>query len=1033
MSDTSIQARPNSSVPLVAAPPRPRSNRFRYVHKTLKALASLRLTVFLFALSMILVFCGTLAMMDLGLYSALAHYFRSGLVWIPLQIFVRFGQVFFGVPPNTQIAGSFPFPGGWSIGTVLLINLLAAHLIRFRLTWKRAGVLVLHTGIIILMLGELVTGLFAVESNMIIPLGGATNYVQSFERYELAFVAPGDAQNESVTVVPDRLLQKGGTIRHEELPVDVEVVRYFSNSGLSQEPPPAGENLATRGFGVSTSALERPTGRGVDSEQKADMPSAYVAFKDKKSGAPLGTYLVSSWLNPQSVEIDGTTYEISLRRQRSYRPYTFHLEDLKHETYTGTGLAKRFASRVRITDPENGGDREALIHMNHPLYYRGESFYQSSVDADKRSGVEFTGLQVVSNPGWLMPYIACALVAGGMAIHFLILVLNFLNKIAVPQTGLTKAQLFVPWAVCGIAAIYFAGTIAPPADPKDHFHLTQFSMVPLSDDGRVKPIDTLARTSLMIINGKQTFVDDKGEEQPAIRWLLDVMTSGPVFKSRKGEKYQVFRINNPEVVELLGLERRKTYRYSLEEMGPRLAKLEQEDEKVLRKDPKQLTPYEKEVHDLAQHIRLYLKLENWPKTLYLVPPASPDDEWQTLQEQLAENQAAIHGIPKMVVAYAHGDSKAFNEELDAYQPQNEGVAASDVSRSTVEAVFNYFQPFYHCDILYVLVFVLGVSSWLGSTRLLGRTAFFLALFTLAIHTLALVARMYLMNRWFVFVTNLYSSAVFIGWGCVALCLLLEKLFHNGLGSVLAGLCGGLAMFVAHHLGSAGDTLALLLPVLDTNLWLGTHVTCMTLGYTATFVAGCLGAAYILCGVLTPYLNRSVHTVLGQMLYGIVCFATLLSFTGTVLGGIWADQSWGRFWGWDPKENGALLIVIWNALILHARWGGMVKQRGMAVLAVVGNMVMGWSYFGTNQLGVGLHAYGFNDALATGLVIFWGTQMAAIVLGMLPLHRWASYEALTAAALPVESDIAVNGAKPTGKRRGKRAAKHGDTGYFPGPA
>ena len=126
-----------------------------------------------------------------------------------------------------------------------------------------------------------------------------------------------------------------------------------------------------------------------------------------------------------------------------------------------------------------------------------------------------------------------------------------------------------------------------------------------------------------------------------------------------------------------------------------------------------------------------------------------------------------------------------------------------------------------------------------------------------------------------------------------------------------------------------------------------------------------------------------------MIYGVVCFATLLSFVGTVLGGIWADQSWGRFWGWDPKENGALLIVIWNALILHARWAGMVKERGMAVLAVVGNMVTAWSWFGTNQLGVGLHAYGFMSGAVFYLWGFWLFNLAVIGVGMLPMHMWLS--------------------------------------------
>ena len=131
-----------------------------------------------------------------------------------------------------------------------------------------------------------------------------------------------------------------------------------------------------------------------------------------------------------------------------------------------------------------------------------------------------------------------------------------------------------------------------------------------------------------------------------------------------------------------------------------------------------------------------------------------------------------------------------------------------------------------------------------------------------------------------------------------------------------------------------------------------------------------------------------------MIYGILCFATLLSFVGTVLGGIWADQSWGRFWGWDPKENGAVLIVIWNALILHARWAGIAKARGVAMLSVIGNMVVAWSWFGTNQLGVGLHAYGFNDQLATGCALWWLSQSLIATLGMVPLKYWASFAPTT---------------------------------------
>src|SRR5205823_14436741 len=149
------------------------------------------------------------------------------------------------------------------------------------------------------------------------------------------------------------------------------------------------------------------------------------------------------------------------------------------------------------------------------------------------------------------------------------------------------------------------------------------------------------------------------------------------------------------------------------------------------------------------------------------------------------------------------------------------------------------------------------------------------------------------------------------------------------------------------------------------------------------------------GVFTPQLRQKLNAggaasgggpelgkALAKMVYGIVCFATLFSFVGTVLGGIWADQSWGRFWGWDPKENGALLIVLWNALILHARWGGYVRERGIMTMAIFGNVVTSLSWFGVNMLGIGLHSYGFMDRAVWALAVFIASQFLLMALSLL---------------------------------------------------
>ena len=299
--------------------------------------------------------------------------------------------------------------------------------------------------------------------------------------------------------------------------------------------------------------------------------------------------------------------------------------------------------------------------------------------------------------------------------------------------------------------------------------------------------------------------------------------------------------------------------------------------------------------------------------------------------------------------------------------------------------------------------------WLAGARL--RLLRLLALVLLGaavlVHAAGLAARVAVTGR--PPVTNLYSSAIFIGWATMIFGLIMERIYRVGIGSLVASFAGFVTLLIAQNLAIGGDTMEMLRAVLDTNFWLATHVVVVTLGYASTFCAGLVAILYIFLGLFTPLLNQELNSAAGagssrntpaskltlgkalsKMVYGIVCFATLFSFTGTVLGGIWADQSWGRFWGWDPKENGALLIVLWNAIILHARWGGLVRDRGIMNLAVFGNIVTSFSWFGVNMLGIGLHSYGFMDAAFKWLMLFMGSQVFIIALGLLPLGVWRSF-------------------------------------------
>jgi hypothetical protein len=427
MSETSVQAVPppprRPTEPAVE-PPRVRAEWMRWVRKVLRPLASLRLTVVLFVLCMFLVFCGTLAMRDSGLWATLHGYFRCVIAWIPFQVFVPFGEVFFGLPPTLRLPGSFPFPGGWILGGALLINLLAAHIVRFRFTWKRSGILLIHAGLIVMMLGELVTGKFASEGLMPIKIGEYADYIQHTDRVELAFLRddPEEPGKDRVILVPDGMVKKGGTLDDERLPFRVEVVRFLANSSDLRPRRDDEQTPATRGEGLTATVDEEPSGAGADSSQKTDTPGAYVTLHDKKTGAKLGTYFVWVYLGEQEVE-GGGDYRMALRYERSYEPYRIYLEEFHHDVYPGTDTPKNFSSRVRLLS-DQGESREVDISMNSPLRYQGETFYQSgTLKADAG-----TILQVVRNPGASMPYISCAMVCIGMLIHFGIHLLGFLGR-----------------------------------------------------------------------------------------------------------------------------------------------------------------------------------------------------------------------------------------------------------------------------------------------------------------------------------------------------------------------------------------------------------------------------------------------------------------------------------------------------------------------------------------------------------------------------------------------------------------------------
>lgn len=359
--------------------------------------------------------------------------------------------------------------------------------------------------------------------------------------------------------------------------------------------------------------------------------------------------------------------------------------------------------------------------------------------------------------------------------------------------------------------------------------------------------------------------------------------------------------------------------------------------------------------------------------------ASPFEEVLALMR--GEKAPTLDHFAAMAAAYRSGDKPGFaaavTKHLDMLKGK-EGFAA-DLQKASREQLLSHAAPFYYGMFLSVLACLFAIAYWFSPEKLdwARRTAVQIMVLVLIIETIGLIARYVIEGR--PPVTTLYTSAIFIGWAVAIFGLLLERVYPFSIGVVVSGVLGFCSLFIAHNLHiKEGATFKVLQPVLDTNFWLATHVVIVTLGYAATYFAGMMGMIYIIRSA-TRTLSAEVARALTRMVYAVICFATLFSFVGTVLGGLWADQSWGRFWGWDVKENGALMIVIWNAVLLHARWGGLIRERGLMALSLGGNIITSWSWFGVNNLKVGLHSYGFTEGAFQALIAFGISQLVLIVI------------------------------------------------------
>ncbi len=623
-------------------------------------------------------------------------------------------------------------------------------------------------------------------------------------------------------------------------------------------------------------------------------------------------------------------------------------------------------------------------------------------------------------------------------------------------------------ALCSLAlSLWFA---VAPAGRAELSRVDSFARLPVLEAGRVMPMDTLARLRLLQFSGHSSL-----NGRPALHWIARLVFTPEVCHNDK-----IFLVNNPEVIEAMGLKAGDGRRYSFRDLEPGLSNLNDRVTAALKVDEKEHSPVEKEILRLYQNLNNYIELFHsfsfafpdpafsvtssvlrarfdlpanleqfsyfdifkraglfvsdieavgklepsawsedqrtvfglsanlyqWSKFYRGLPlPMVPmdghqGDQWLSPWDILGIGkigetlQSDIGNLQDMARAYADdrqadfdAAAKTFEQSIMKRAPQSRSL-----SHLNLELLYNRVDPFYRAELFYGFAFLAALLFMLGDRAWIRRAGFLLVFLALIPHTWGLVARMLMMGR--PPVTNLYATFIFVGWICAVLGLILDAIQRNGFGVLLAGFSGLALLLISGRFSSQGDTMGVMIAVLDSNFWLTTHVVAITVGYAGCVAAGLAGHLYLIKSLRHRLDSPDMQAAL-RAVYGLLAFGLIFSFLGTMLGGVWADQSWGRFWGWDPKENGALLIVLWSALLFHARIDKLIGPIGFAAGSVLGVIVVLMAWLGINLLGVGLHSYGFTSGVARG---FWIAVLAELlfVAVFAPL-AWLRSRRLTAPA------------------------------------
>jgi ABC-type transport system involved in cytochrome c biogenesis permease subunit len=576
-----------------------------------------------------------------------------------------------------------------------------------------------------------------------------------------------------------------------------------------------------------------------------------------------------------------------------------------------------------------------------------------------------------------------------------------------------------------LLALLLAATVAQAGDPWwNEKTLDLFARLPVQDGGRTKPLSTVFSFALLRINHQRSFKDADGNKRSSLEWGLSVL-----FHPESARRENVFLVENHDVLDAIGLAHeghKRRDRYTYEDLLPARDRLLSLGHDYSALEASQRNPVQGQLVHLAHNFMEFERLLHFldfarvggavealaslrqggpggdalkeelsrafggALALALLPPTDGSDEWLTPRDvaemalrdmPVAPEHLEMLGILEDLVR-SRDEPGVFEQAAAALEARSRKLAEplGSYGKIGLEVSFYRLDPFYRSLTIFLGAFLLVALGWLRPNKWFAWGASGLAWSGVGLTIAGIVLRCILRGR--PPVSTLYETVIFITAVGVLAALVMEIINRRRIGLAAAPILGALGLFVAGRFEEINreDTMPQLVAVLDTNFWLATHVTCITIGYAAGLLAAAIAHVHLFGRALGwKRDDTSFYRGVTRMVYGVTCFSLIFSVVGTILGGVWANESWGRFWGWDPKENGALLIVLAQLALLHGRMGGYLRDLGVCMAAVGTGCVVAWSWWGVNLLGVGLHSYGFTEGVWNGLIAFGGVE--AVTLGV----------------------------------------------------